>query len=51
MATSKNIEYLMDKEKMNYFAPSNTVIILKKLTKEVIEETLKDYAENNERYG
>jgi hypothetical protein len=47
VATTKNIEYLMDKEKMNYFEPGHPFIIVKKLTVEIIEETLKSYAEND----
>ena len=33
VATSKNIESLMDKDKMNYFEPGSPFIIVKKLTK------------------
>jgi hypothetical protein len=50
VATAKNIESLMDKEKMNYFEPGHPFIIVKKLTKDIIEETLKAYAENNDGY-
>jgi hypothetical protein len=50
VATAKNIESLMDKEKMNYFEPGYPFIIVKKLTKDIIEETLKAYAENNDGY-
>jgi len=50
VATAKNIESLMDKEKMNYFEPGYPFIIVKKLTKDIIEETLKAYTENNDGY-
>jgi hypothetical protein len=50
VATAKNIESLMDQEKMNYFRPGDPFIIVKKLTKDIIEETLKAYAENNDGY-
>jgi hypothetical protein len=50
VATAKNIEYLMDTEKMNYFGPSHPFIIVKKLTKDIIEETLKAYAEEQDGY-
>ena len=50
VATAKNIESLMDKKKMNYFEPGYPFIIVKKLTKSIIEETLKAYAENNDGY-
>jgi hypothetical protein len=51
VATAKNIEYLMDKEKMNYFGPGHPFIIVKELTKDIIEETLKAYAEEYDGYG
>ena len=50
VATAKNIEYLMNKEKMNYFEPGHPFIIVKELTKEIIEETLKAYAEHDDGY-
>ena len=50
VSTAKNIESLMDKKKMNYFAPGYPFIIVKKLTKEIIEETLTASAENNDGY-
>jgi len=50
VATAKNIEYLMDKEKINYFEPGHPFIIVKELTKDIIEETVKAYAEKNDGY-
>lgn len=50
VATVKNIQSLMDKEKMNYFEPGYPFIIVKKLMKDIIAETLKAYAENNDGY-
>ena len=47
IATAKNIESLMDKEKMNYFGPSYLLILVKKLTKEIITEAREAYAEDN----
>ena len=47
VATAKNLESLMNKEKMNYFEPGAPFIIVKKLTKEIIEEAVKAYAEND----
>ena len=44
VATVKNIESLMDKEKMNYFEPGYSFIIVKKLTKEIISEAIEAYA-------
>lgn len=44
VATAKNIESLMDKERMNYLEPGYPFIIVKKLTKEIISEAIKAYA-------
>lgn len=44
VATAKNIESLMDKERMNYFEPGPPFIIVKKLTKEIISEAIQAYA-------
>jgi len=44
VATAKNIESLMDKERINYFEPGCPFIIVKKLTKEIISEAIKAYA-------
>lgn len=44
VATAKNIESLMDKERMNYFEPGHPFIIVKKLTKEIISEAIQAYA-------
>ena len=44
IATAKNIESLMDKERMNYFEPGYPFIIVKKLTKEIISEAIQAYA-------
>jgi hypothetical protein len=47
IATAKNIVALMDKEKINFSEPGDPFIIVRKLTKEIIEETVKAYAEND----
>lgn len=47
VATSKNIESLMDKDKMNYFEPGSPFIIVKKLTKEIITEAIQAYASDD----
>lgn len=47
VATSKNIESLMDKDKMNYFEPGSPFIIVKKLTKEIITEAIEAYASDD----
>jgi hypothetical protein len=50
VATAKNIEYLMDKWKMKYFSPGHPFIIVKKLTQEIIEETIKDLSQKDNGY-
>ena len=47
VATSKNIESLMDKDKMNYFEPGYPFLIVKKLTKEIITEAIEAYASDD----
>jgi hypothetical protein len=47
VATAKNIESLMHKEKMNFFEPGHPFIIVQKLTKEIIEEAIKAYPEDD----
>ena len=47
IATAKNIVSLMDKEKTNFLEPGDPFIIVRKLTKEIIEEAVKAYAEND----
>src|SRR5687767_7981791 len=56
-ATTKNIENIMDgkylqfgPEKTNYFTPGHPFIIVKKLTKDIIEEALKPYAQYDDGY-
>ena len=47
IATAKNMVSLMDNEKTNFSEPGDPFIIVRKLTKEIIEETVKAYAEND----
>ena len=47
IATAKNIVALMDKEKINFSEPGDPFIIVRKLTKGIIEEAVKAYAEND----
>ena len=47
VATAKNIESLMDKEKINYFEPGYPFIIVKKLTKQIITEAIEAYASDD----
>ena len=50
VATPKNIEFLMDKEKMNYFEPGHPFVLVKRLTKEIIIETVTAYVAKNNAY-
>jgi len=37
----------MEKEKKNFLGPSHPIIIVKKITKEIIEETMEAFVDNN----
>jgi len=50
LATPKNLEYLMDYDKMNYLEIGDPIIVVKKLTKAVIVETIKAYASKRDGY-
>ena len=50
VATPKNIKYLMEKDKINYFEPGHPFLIVKELTKEIIEEAAKAYAKESDEY-
>lgn len=47
IATIKNILQKMDDEKINFSNPSNLVIVVRKLTQEIIPEALEAQAEDN----
>jgi hypothetical protein len=47
IATTKNILQRMDQQKSNFSNPSELVIVVRKLTQEIITETLEAYAEDN----
>ena len=50
VGTAKNLEWLIEKEKKNFFGPGEPFIVVKKITKEVIEETIRAYAEEYNGY-
>ena len=50
VATAKNIETIMDQEEMNYLRTGHPFIIVKELTKEIIEEAVKAYADQENGY-
>jgi hypothetical protein len=41
---------LMNNEKSNFLFPGDPIIIVRKLTKEVVEEAIEAYVENNGYY-
>ncbi len=47
IATTKHLLQRMDQEKSNFSNPSELVIVVRKLTQEIITEALKAYAEVN----
>ena len=47
IATTKNLLQRMDQEKSNFSNPSELVIVVRKLTQEIITEALEAYAEDN----
>ncbi len=49
VATPQNLECLMDENGMNYW-DGHPMIIVKKLTKEIIAEAIRAYAELNDAY-
>jgi hypothetical protein len=50
VATQKNLLTLMNNEKSDFLSPGDPMIIVRKLTKEVVEEAIQAYAENNGYY-
>ena len=48
LATGKIIQFLMDKEEMDYYGPGYPFIIVNKLTPKIIEQAVKDFAEGEE---
>jgi hypothetical protein len=47
IATTKNLLQRMNQEKSNFSNPSELVIVVRKLTQEIITEALEAYAEDN----
>ena len=50
VATQKNLLTLMNNDKTDFLSPGDPMIIVKKLTKEVVEEAIECYAEGNAYY-
>ena len=47
IATTKHLLQRMDEEKSNFYNPTELIIIVRKLTQEIITEALEAYAEDN----
>jgi len=50
LATPKNIQFLMDKDKKNFTGPRYPFIFVTKLTPEIIEQAIKAFAEKDNGY-
>jgi hypothetical protein len=46
VGTPKNLEYLMEKDNVNFYCPGLPWIIVQKLTKEIIQEAIKAYIDD-----
>ena len=50
VVTQKNLLTLMNNEKSDFLSPGDPMIIVRKLTKEVVKDAIQAYAENNGYY-
>ncbi|MGK0448115.1 MAG: hypothetical protein ACJA2M_001899 [Polaribacter sp.] len=50
VGTPKNLLKLMENEKSNFLSPGDPIIIVKKMTKEVVEEAIKAYVDDDDAY-
>ena len=50
VGTPKNLLRLMENEKSDFLSPGDPIVIVKKMTKEVIEQAIKAYAEDDAYY-
>jgi len=50
VGTPKNLLKLMENEKSDFLSPGDPIIIVKKMTKEVVEEAIQAYAEDDAYY-
>ena len=46
VGTPKNLLRLMENEKSNFLSPKDPIVIVQKMTQEVVEEAIQAYAEN-----
>lgn len=47
VGTPKNLLRLMENEKSDFLSPGDPIVIVKKMTKEVVEEAIQAYAEDD----
>ena len=47
VGTPKNLVRLMENEKSDFLSPGDPIVIVKKMTKEVVEEAIQAYAEDD----
>lgn len=50
VATQKNLLTLMNNEKSDFLSPGDPIVIVKKMTKEIVEEAIQAYAEDDAYY-
>jgi hypothetical protein len=50
VGTPKNLLKLMENEKSNFLSPGDPIIIVKKMTKEVVEEAIKAYVDDDDAH-
>jgi hypothetical protein len=50
VGTPKNLLKLMENEKSDFLSPGDPIVIVKKMTKEVVEEAIQAYAEDDAYY-
>ena len=50
VGTPKNLLRLMENEKSDFLSPGDPIVIVKKMTKEVIEQAIRAYAEDDGYY-
>jgi hypothetical protein len=50
VGTPKNLLRLMENEKSNFLSPGDPIVVVEKMTKEVVEEAIQAYAGDNAHY-
>ena len=50
VGTPKNLLRLMENEKSDFLSPGDPIVIVKKMTKEIVEKAIQAYVEDNAYY-